>query len=73
MRSSMRTRSSATLYRHLLARDAFPLEEAVAEKVARLDRLLDASAGQAVPVGLWHPERDPPLPPPAAEGEAVSP
>lgn len=61
---------NATLFRHLLVRDAFPLDEAVAEKAVRLDRLLDASAGQAVPVGLWLPERNPPLPRPAAEGEA---
>lgn len=64
---------NATLYRHLLGLDAFPLDEAVAEKAARLDRLLDASAGHTVPVGLWRPERDLPLPPPAAEGEAGSP
>ena len=63
---------NVTLYRHLLGLDAFPLDERVAEKAAHLDRLLDASAEHAVPVGLWRPERDPPLPPPAAEGEAVS-
>lgn len=63
---------NATLFRHLLGRDAFPLDEEVAAKAARLDRLLHASAGQAVPVGLWRPERAPPLPPPAAEGEVVS-
>lgn len=64
---------NATLFRHLLARDAFPLDKGVAEKAARLGRLLDASAGHAVPVGLWHPEQDPASPPPATEQEAVSP
>ena len=63
---------NATLYRYLLGRDAFPLDEQIAEKAARLDRLLDASRTHAVPVGLWHPERNLRLPPPAGEGEAVS-
>ena len=64
---------NATLFRHLLGRDAFGLDEEVAEKVARLDRLLDATGAHAVPVGLWQPERTPPLPPPAAEPGPVSP
>ena len=64
---------NATLFRHLLGRDAFPLDEEVVEKAARLDRLLDASAGHTVPVGLWRPERNLRLPPPATVGEAVSP
>lgn len=64
---------NATLFRHLLGRDAFPLDEEVAEKATRLDRLLDASGGNAMPVALWHPELNPPLPPPAAERGAVSP
>lgn len=64
---------NATLFRHLLGRDAFLPEEEAAETVARLGLLLDASGGHAVPVGLWHPERDPAVPPPAAEREAVSP
>ena len=64
---------NATLFRHLLRRDAFGLDEGVAEKVARLGLLLDASGGHAVPVGLWNPERDPAMPPPAAEPGPVSP
>ena len=60
---------NGALFRHLCGLDAFGMDEDAEAKVAHLDRLLDASepgSGHAVPVGLWHPERDPPLPAPAA-------
>lgn len=58
---------NGVLFRHLCGLDAFGMDEGTAEKVARLDGLLDASADHAVPVGLWHPERDAALPAPDAE------
>ena len=64
---------NGALFRHLCGLDAFGLDEDAAAKVARLDRLLDASAGHAVPVGLWHPGGDAAGPPPAAERGSVSP
>lgn len=58
---------NAALFRHLCGLDAFGMDEEAEAKVARLDRLLDAGGDDAVPVGLWHPERNPPLPAPAVE------
>lgn len=61
------------LFRHLCGLDAFGMDEEAEAKAARLDRLLDASGGHAVPVGLWHPERDPPLPAPDSEPGSAPP